>query len=139
MAGNMLSTGSPKPRGYPKLAALMGSHQETAIFRRFGTLNMLNLLSLQAELTDLEGQLENIVKGDETSGDADRILHAIDFRELRAHAKDGDDLHWQMLLAIRAKLQEYSITLRLHMRSRTVTADTNTRCSYPPSRASVGT
>ena len=139
MAGNFLPMGSPKPRGYPKLAALMGSHQETAIFRRFGTLNMLNLLSLQAELTDLEVQLHDIIKRDETSGDSDRMLYAISFRELRAHAKDGDDLHWQTLLDMRAKLQEYSITLRLHMRSRTVNIDINTRCSHPPSRASVET
>ena len=139
MAGNMLPLGPPKSRGYPKLAALMGSHQETAIFRRFGMLNMLNLLSLQAELTDFEVQLESIIQEDETSGDTNRMLHAIDFRELRAYAKEGDDLHWQMLLDIRAKLQEYSITLRLHMRSRPVKADINARCSYPPSRASVET
>ena len=62
MAGSMYPSGAPKPRGYPRLAALMGSYQETAIFRRFGKLNMLNLLSLQAELTDLEVQLENIVQ-----------------------------------------------------------------------------
>lgn len=85
---------------------------------------MLNLLSLQAELIDLEVQLENIIKEDETSEDTDRMLHTIDFRELRAHAKEGDDLHWQMLLEIRAKLQEYSITLRLQMCSETMSSDT---------------
>ena len=39
------------------------------------------------------------------------MLHAIDFRELKEHAKEGDDLHWQKLLETREKLQEYSITL----------------------------
>lgn len=79
---------------------------------------MLNLLSLQAELTDLELQLENVSKEDEESGDEARLLHAVDFRELREQAKDGDNLHWQMLLDVRAKLQEYSITLVLDLANR---------------------
>ena len=114
MAGSMYPTSAPE-RGYPKLAALMGAHHETTIFRRFGKLNMLNLLSLQAELTDLEVKLENVVKEDEDSGDEYRMLYAVDFREMRDHANDADNLQWQMLLDIRAKLQEYSITLRLHL------------------------
>jgi len=99
----------PRPPGYLKLASLMGHHTETAIFRRFGQLNMLNLLSLQAELTDLEFQLQHIRQEDEASDDPLRMLHTIDFWELRQSRKAGDDLQWQTLLNIRQKLQEYSI------------------------------
>jgi len=105
----MQTATGPKPQGYPKLASLMGQHTETAIFRRFGQLNMFNLLSLQAELTDLELQLQHIRQEDETSDDPLRMLHTVDFWELRQSRKAGDDLQWQTLLNIREKLQEYSI------------------------------
>ena len=108
----MTSATAPKLRGYPKLATLMGHHPETAIFRRFNHLNMLNLLSLQAELTDLELQLQHVRQEDETSGDPLRMLHSIDFWELRQSRKAGDDLQWHVLLDIRQKLQEYSTSLQ---------------------------
>lgn len=60
-------------------------------------------MSLQAELTDLEVKLENTTS------------YAADFREMRDHATNADNLQWQMLLDIRAKLQEYSITRQLHL------------------------
>lgn len=105
----MQTATEPKLRGYPKLASLMGHHTETAIFRRFSQLNMLNLLSLQAELTDLELHLRHIRQEDEISDDPLRMLHTIDFWELRQSREAGDDLQWQTLLNIRQKLQEYSI------------------------------
>jgi hypothetical protein len=43
-----------RPRGYPRLAALMSEEKDVAIFRRFDDLNFLNLLALQAEIVDLE-------------------------------------------------------------------------------------
>ena len=108
MPASTYPTMAPKPRGYPKLATLMEHHSETAIFRRFDNLNMLNLLSLQAELTDLELQLQHIRQEDETSDDPLRMLHAIDFWELRQSRTAGDDLQWQVMVNIRQKLQEYS-------------------------------
>jgi hypothetical protein len=42
------------PTGYHRLGALMGSSRRMSIFRRFGNLTMLNLLTLQAELPNLE-------------------------------------------------------------------------------------
>lgn len=38
---------------YLRLAAFMGSDQDVAIFRRFETLNLLSLLSLQSEVMGL--------------------------------------------------------------------------------------
>ena len=63
-----------KPRGYHKLASLMGPNPDVAIFRRFGALNMLNLMSLQVELVDLEAQLSDIAREDDTSDDTNRKL-----------------------------------------------------------------
>ena len=91
----------------------MGHHPETAIFRRFDHLNMLNLLSLQAELTDLELQLQHIRQEDEMSEDPLRQLQSTDFWELRQSRKAGDDLQWKALINMREKLQEYSTAFKI--------------------------
>lgn len=72
------STFSPlnAPPGYPKLAALMNLIPETCIFRRFGTLNSLNLLYLQAELTDIERKLQEAQIVDFTKGEGFKHLYA---------------------------------------------------------------
>jgi hypothetical protein len=94
-----------EPRGYHRLADLMGHYPEIAIFRRFGPLNMLNLLSLQAELVDLEVQFRDLWDEDEHSGDPSEELYSTYFRELR---NSEDSVHYNMLLEIRKKLDEYS-------------------------------
>lgn len=99
----------PTQKGYHKLAVLMGSSTGVAIFRSFGTLNMLNLLGLQAELVDLEAQLSDIRQEDDTSDNANRRLYSERFWLLRQSLEeDGDDVQWQMQLSIRKKLAEYS-------------------------------
>jgi hypothetical protein len=40
--------------GYPKIAQLMSQHGGLAIFRKCGSMNIQNLLYIQAELTYLE-------------------------------------------------------------------------------------
>lgn len=98
----------PQLRGYSKLAALMGSYPEAAIFRRFGTLNMLNLLRLQAELTDLEFQLQDIRSEDETDPRSLQYSFAVDFRAMKESEGTGDDLQWKKLSEIGKKLNQYS-------------------------------
>jgi len=49
---------------YTGLASLMVENPEKAIVRRFALLNMKNLLYMQAELVELEGQLEKAVEYD---------------------------------------------------------------------------
>ena len=101
---------------------------------------MLNLLSLQAELTDLEIELQNIRDADEVAEDPARNLYAIDFHEMRMRGDERDDQQWQMLLRIREKLQEYSIT-----RSQTIPKNIRRltrnfkRRSTPPSDANLQT
>jgi hypothetical protein len=92
--------------GYYKIARLMGEHHELEIFRRFATLNMQNLLHLQGELTQLELELHDLAKRDETH--PDRKFHSKDWRSLARTPGDGNELQWQKALQVREKLKEYS-------------------------------
>ena len=99
--------------GYPKLARLMGHSPETAIFRRFKELNLINLLRLQAELQDMEHQLQGIRDDDAQSSDQVRACYATDFRLMRDWKETGDSLQYDLLVSIGDKVQEYSLTLSI--------------------------
>lgn len=103
----MTAPANAEPRGYHRLADLMGHYPEAAIFRRFGSLNMLNLLSLQAELIDLQVQFRDIWAEDEGSPDDCEKQFSTYFRTLR---KSEDSLQFTMLLSIREKIKEYSMS-----------------------------
>lgn len=102
------------PAGYSRLASLMGAHPETAILRRFGSLNALNLLYLQAELTNLENSLHKAATADSKSGQFERSLYARDFQTLLESVKGVGEkgghnpTQWNLMLQIREKLNEYS-------------------------------
>lgn len=104
----------PPPAGYPRLASLMGAHPETAIFRRFGQLNVLNLLYLQAELTNLENSLHEAIKADSESKNFERSIYSRDWQTLQESVTvegqkcGGDPTQWNLVLQIRDKLNEYS-------------------------------
>jgi hypothetical protein len=103
--------------GYAKIASLMSHHHELAIFRRFGTFNLQNLLYLQAELTHLEEDLKEVVKRDQA--DQGRYFYTKHWYSL-AHSEDDEEKEqWDKVLQIREKLKEYSrgtfpSTTRLH-------------------------
>jgi hypothetical protein len=97
-----------EPQGYHRLADLMGRYPETAIFRRFGALNAITLLSLQAELIDLQVQFRDICAEDDRIGDPNEQEFSTYFRKLR---ESDDSLQYEMLKTIRAKLHEYSMCL----------------------------
>ena len=46
--------------GYAKLSSVMSNDSEFAIYRKFGALNIQNLLYYQAELLGLEDDLDDI-------------------------------------------------------------------------------
>lgn len=94
--------------GYEKLAELMSLKPETAIFRRFQTLIVTNLLRLQAELQDMEHELAEIRSDDAQSQDAIRKGYRYDFRSMRDWKETGDSLQYDLLVAIGEKLAEYS-------------------------------
>lgn len=93
--------------GYSKVAGIMSEHPEFAIFRRFSKLNLQNILHLQAELTDMEQDLEKLANEDKA--DPRREQYAHDWRMMRyVNSEEGDQEQMQMMLKIREKIKEYS-------------------------------
>lgn len=92
--------------GYPQIAQLMSQHNELAIVRIFGGLNMLNLLHMQAELMHLEEKYHRLSDADgKTSSQAFRSR---DLWSLTQMDCQGKREQWDTLLEIRLKLREYS-------------------------------
>ncbi len=52
------------PEGYPRLASFIDSDVDNVMFRRFGILHARLLLYKQAEITELERELQELDKGD---------------------------------------------------------------------------
>lgn len=95
------------PEGYAKIAHTMNHHGELAIFRRFGKLNLQNLLYLQAELTHLEKDLDELVERDKL--DTSREFYTKDWWSLAESSDNEEDQEqWDKVLQIREKLKEYS-------------------------------
>ena len=61
--------------GYAKVATFMGNHNEMTIFRGFQTLGFQNLLYLQAELVELEGDINGLALADKNSSHPTRPLY----------------------------------------------------------------
>lgn len=88
-------------KGYKKLAALMGPFSEDVIFRGFGSLNMLSLLFMQAELKFIDIYL------DDSASDIETVKHFCrNFVKLRASKGTYDDHYLQILENIEVKLAE---------------------------------
>ncbi|KAI0975149.1 hypothetical protein F4678DRAFT_318818 [Xylaria arbuscula] len=98
------------PAGYPRLASLMGAHPEMTAFRRFGSLNALNLLYLQADLIGLENELQKQAEIDAASGHFENSIYDRDWRTLSESAKTegGGSTQWHTVLKVRDKLKEYN-------------------------------
>lgn len=94
--------------GYPKLAQRMGQIPETAIFRRFGPLSAQNLLYIQAELTHLERRLRKLELDSSKSEHDEPKKYALDWAWLALSQTDRTQEQWQIVLAIRRLLKEYS-------------------------------
>jgi hypothetical protein len=93
--------------GYAKVAQLMSTHPEFAIFRRFRALNVQNLLYMQAEITHLEAELRN--KADEDIQSGNKQDHAHDWWSLAQDQETDDAGQWETVLEIREKLEKYSM------------------------------
>lgn len=101
-----------KPQGYRKLAKLMGPHPEIAIFRRFDSLTMFNLMRLQAELVAIDDQLQRIGEQDDLSADSNISSYSTDFYALNT-SKPPDDAQLQLLEQSRVKLEQYCKVLSI--------------------------
>ncbi|KAI1457862.1 hypothetical protein F4805DRAFT_467143 [Annulohypoxylon moriforme] len=103
------------PAGYSRLASLMGAHPEIATFRRFGALNALNLLYMQAELINLENNLDKQAKNDAESGHFERSIYHRDWQTLSESTttEGGNPTQWHTMLQIKDKLRDYNQALYL--------------------------
>ena len=93
--------------GYPRLGRLMGESPPLAIFRRYGTLNAQNILYMQAEINELEKELQDISSEDRYSDSIEKQRYSREWWRL-ARAQGGDSLQWKKCLELREKLNEYS-------------------------------
>ncbi|KAI1456510.1 hypothetical protein F4805DRAFT_458716 [Annulohypoxylon moriforme] len=96
-------------KGYSKIALFMQDHPEDAMVRRFSALNLQNILYLQAEIIDLERDIEKLEAGNNSSAEDDRRNFAFDWYTL-AHIHDTPDSgeQWGKWLQLRKVLKEYS-------------------------------
>lgn len=110
MAGTA-QTSTSTPSGYPKLAEHFGEHPDFASFRRFGALNSRNLLYYQAELLELEEELEGVERRDDSlSKSGTGNDRAATWYWLGGKGKETQNNNDQLLLVMRLRelLQQYS-------------------------------
>jgi len=94
-------------RGYPKVAKLMGPYPDVAIFRRFGSLTMLNLMRLQAELLVIEDELRSVQAANDVSSDPDVYLYSTNFQKLNDSKAPNNEQRLLMEKSLQ-KLEQYS-------------------------------
>jgi hypothetical protein len=93
-------------RGYQRLATYMAQSPSQAIFSRFRSANMLALLLMQAEITELEEELDVITLQDNFSKDENRENYCNNWTKLRGSGPSGEQ--WQKIQALKEKVLEYS-------------------------------
>lgn len=95
--------------GYSSLAGMMASYPSNAIFRRFGPLNVRNLLCLEAELVYLEADLKYLIAKDAAAGLDEKGDYQYSIETLMKTPPDPNCYtQKEKTLEIRAKLKEYS-------------------------------
>ena len=94
--------------GYHKLATLMTRDESIAIFRRFDFVNMLSLLSLQAEIQEMQEEFRAQCQRDKISGDLEKQMYSRWFQQLR-EAEKGGSAQYQKLRDLRERVKEYSM------------------------------
>jgi hypothetical protein len=100
-------------QGYAKVAGLISNFPELANFRRFQTLNIQNLLYMQAEITHLECDLKELATEDLRSGK--NLDHHYDWWSLAHDESESARQQWQLIQEIRSKLEKYSEHADPHM------------------------
>ncbi|KAI1358376.1 hypothetical protein F5Y08DRAFT_333163 [Xylaria arbuscula] len=91
--------------GYLKLADMIATNPDIAIFRKFRFLSVMNVLPLQSELQDLESQLRDIWQHEHEENDFRRTFRT-DFRFIRQNLNE-DSIQYEILHEIGDKLKEY--------------------------------
>ena len=92
--------------GYDELSTLIGSYPELAMFRRFGPLSAKVLLCMQAELLDLEDDLNIISEIDFKDWERREILTSW-VKANAATSENGADLRRRKVTEAQEKLERY--------------------------------
>lgn len=74
------------PQHYHRLARIMARENNLAIFRRFDEINLLQLMSLQAEIVELKSLFETGCQQDDEAG----LMYSKSFHELRRSQPRND-------------------------------------------------
>ncbi|KAL2067908.1 hypothetical protein VTL71DRAFT_16006 [Oculimacula yallundae] len=105
---------------YLDFAILIDKYEELAIFRRFGDLNMLNLLSLQAELGHLQAEFMEICTKVKENRPEQRVrgypaTHSLPRQVVKEEGEEmvvaRDERYIELQGQIRVKLKEYNSAL----------------------------
>ncbi|PVH87646.1 hypothetical protein DL98DRAFT_649265 [Cadophora sp. DSE1049] len=104
-----INSQAPASGGYPRLAQFMA--QDLGVYRRFGELNVSNILQLQAELVYLEKELKILIRLDDQSGDPIRSQYSKSAETLHKSVQGNDSPQWRKTLEVREKLKEYNAAL----------------------------
>jgi len=98
-------------RGYPKLADFMHRNPEVTIFRKFRAAALLNILRLQAELQDMEGELSANITEDLLSKNGVREILSCDFHAMRTFQntqfEEEASIQYELIEEMGKKLHEY--------------------------------
>jgi hypothetical protein len=100
--------GPARLEGYPSFAEFITKDQDAAIYRKFETLSARNLLYLQSELHDLEGQLQQLDRDD--AKDIGNVEAQKAAREWKYYADERNSrarLHRELQARIAEKLRAY--------------------------------
>lgn len=94
--------------GYRAIAQYFAKENGIVILNRFRTLNIQNLLYLQAELFHLEDELHWIAIEDSKAQCSTRQNYRYSFLDLKHSLKGKESFQWTKMLEIREKLERYS-------------------------------
>lgn len=101
----------PERGGYEKLAKWMSIHPELAVFRRFGALYTESILLMQAEITQIEQELQHVRDEDKKSGDVDRQLQGMSWAHIVSTCSAEEDSperkQYDIIMKLRELLPQY--------------------------------
>ncbi|KAI0551698.1 hypothetical protein F4679DRAFT_537667 [Xylaria curta] len=111
VSGDEKSPTSSYSIGYRRLADYMSWHPSAAIFERFRSANILNLLGLQAEISCLQDELIKTTAADEAQADeAVRKEYQYDWSALQ-DGEGGNSRQKELIMRLRKVLEEYNTAL----------------------------
>ncbi|KAL8992447.1 MAG: hypothetical protein Q9169_007096 [Polycauliona sp. 2 TL-2023] len=117
----------PRLVGYPSFAHFISQDGDAAIYRRFDSLSARNLLYLQSELHELEGELEQLDAADVKDKDLDDEESRKIARLWHHYARDDNERavkHRELQAKVRVKIKEYHEALVLESRVLALSAPT---------------